>query len=66
MPKIRQEDMNRVIERVEQAVSNAKVESHPELELSASIGGVCDVHPLTEAIRRADAQMYQNKAKRKK
>ena len=66
MPKIRQKDMERVIERVEQAVSRAKVESHPELDLSASIGGVCDMHPLTEAIRRADAQMYKNKAKRKR
>ena len=65
MPKIKQEDMDKVIDRVWNAVSAAKVESHPELQLSASIGGVCDVHPLTEAIRQADAQMYQNKAKRK-
>ncbi len=65
MPKIRQKDLNAVLERVRQAVSSAKVESHPELELSASIGGVCDVHPLTEAIRQADAKMYQHKAKRK-
>ena len=36
-----------------------------ELELSASVGGVCGVHPLTEAIRQADEKMYQNKAERK-
>ncbi len=65
MPKIRQKDLDMVLERVWRAVSSAKVESHPELKLSASIGGVCDVHPLTEAIRQADAKMYQNKAKRK-
>ena len=35
--------------------------SHPELRLSVSIGGVCNVQPLTEAIRQADARMYCNK-----
>ena len=64
MPKIQPADMENVMERVRKAVSEAKVESHPELQLSASIGGVCDVRPLTEAIRQADAQMYKNKAKR--
>ena len=64
MPKILPKDMENVTDRVRKAVSEAKVESHPELQLSASIGGVCDVHPLTEAIRQADAQMYKNKAKR--
>ena len=64
MPKILPADMENVMARVWKAVSEAKVESHPELQLSASIGGVCDVRPLTEAIRQADAQMYKNKAKR--
>lgn len=39
----------------------ARVPSHPELRLSVSIGGVCNVQPLTEAIRQADARMYCNK-----
>ena len=64
MPKIRPKDMENVMDRVWRAVSEAKVESLPELQLSASIGSVCDVRPLTEAIRQADAQMYKNKAKR--
>ena len=64
MPKILPKDMENVMDRVWKAVSEAKVESLPELQLSASIGSVCDVRPLTEAIRRADAQMYKNKAKR--
>ena len=64
MPKILPADMENVMERVRKAVSEAKVESLPELQLSASIGSVCDVRPLTEAIRQADAQMYKNKAKR--
>lgn len=52
-----------VIQRVREAAASARVEGYPELELSASVGGVCGVHPLTEAIRQADAKMYQNKAR---
>lgn len=55
-----------VIQRVREAAASARVEGYPELELSASVGGVCGVHPLTEAIRQADEKMYQNKAERKK
>ncbi len=54
-----------VIQRVQEAAASARVEGYPELELSASVGGVCGVHPLTEAIRQADEKMYQNKAERK-
>ena len=54
-----------VIQRVREAAASARVEGYPELELSASVGGVCGVHPLTEAIRQADEKMYQNKADRK-
>lgn len=54
-----------VIQRVWEAAASARVEGYPELELSASVGGVCGVHPLTEAIRQADEKMYQNKAERK-
>ena len=54
-----------VIQRVREAATSARVEGYPELELSASVGGVCGVHPLTEAIRQADVKMYQNKAERK-
>ena len=50
-----------VIRRVQNAVQAARVPSHPELRLSVSIGGVCNVQPLTEAIRQADARMYCNK-----
>lgn len=53
------------IQRVREAAASARVEGYPELELSASVGGVCGVHPLTEAIRQADEKMYQNKAERK-
>ena len=54
-----------VIQRVREAAASARVEGYPELELSASVGGVCGVHPLTEAIRQADVKMSQTKAERK-
>lgn len=61
-----------VIQRVREAAASARVEGYPELELSASVGGVCGVRPLTEAIRQADekctrtrpsAKIKQNKAR---
>ena len=55
------EALQAVAAAVQNAVQTARVPGHPELQLSVSIGGVCDVQPLTEAIRQADARMYSNK-----
>ena len=46
---------------IQEAVRKAVVPGRPELRLSVSIGGVCGVHPITEAVRQADALMYENK-----
>ena len=56
--------MESVIRRVQDAVRAVRMPSHPEIRLSVSIGAVCDVQPLTEAIRQADARMYSNKENR--
>ena len=61
MPQSKPEGMETIIQRVQNAVRKAHVQSHPEIELSVSIGGVADVQPLTEAIRQADARMYGDK-----
>lgn len=61
MPQNCPDGVESVIRRVQNTVQAARVPSHPELRLSVSIGGVCDVQPLTEAIRQADARMYRNK-----
>ena len=61
MPQSRPNGVESVIRRVQDAVQAARVPSHPELRLSVSIGGVCNVQPLTEAIRQADVRMYRNK-----
>ncbi len=65
MPQVRAEALDTVLQRVWNAAASATVEDYPELKLSASVGGVCGVHPLHEAIRQADANMYRNKANRK-
>ena len=61
MPQNCPDGVESVIRRVQNDVQAARVPSHPELRLSVSIGGVCNVQPLTEAIRQADARMYCNK-----
>ena len=61
MPQSRPHGVESAIRRVQNAVQAARVPGHPELQLSVSIGGVCDVQPLTEAIRQADARMYSDK-----
>lgn len=65
MPQLRPEGLPLVMDRIQEAVRQAQVESHPEIRLSISVGGVCGVHPLREAIRQADDRMYQNKARNK-
>ena len=61
MPQSRPHGVESAIRRVQNAVQAARVPGHLELQLSVSIGGVCDVQPLTEAIRQADARMYSDK-----
>lgn len=65
LPKVKADGMQSVMERIQYSVRNARVESHPEIALSISVGGVHNVQPITEAIRLADGLMYQNKAQRK-
>ena len=65
MPQLRPEGLPLVMDRIQEAVRQARVESHPEIRLSISVGGVHGVHPLREAIRQADDRMYQNKARNK-
>lgn len=64
MPQSKPEGLNIVLQRVQDAVQKARVQAYPELRLSVSVGGVSDVQPLSEAIQRADMQMYDHKGKR--
>ena len=60
-PKMSDNDMAEKNKRIKEAVANIVYTEYPTLHLSVSIGGVCGVHPIMEAIRQADKQMYENK-----
>ena len=60
-PKMSEKDMVEKNKRIKEAVANIVFAEYPTLHLSVSIGGVCGVHPIMEAIRQADKRMYENK-----
>lgn len=60
-PKMSENDMAEKNKRIKAAVANIVFTEYPTLHLSVSIGGVCGVHPIMEAIRQADKRMYENK-----
>ena len=60
-PKMSENDMAEKNKRIKEAVANLVFTEYPTLHLSVSIGGVCGVHPIMEAIRQADKRMYENK-----
>ena len=47
--------------QIQEAVRKIRMPEYPEIMLSVSVGGVCGVHPISEAIRQADHLMYVNK-----
>ena len=60
-PKMSEKDMAEKNKRIKAAVANIVFTEYPTLHLSVSIGGVCGVHPIMEAICQADKRMYENK-----
>lgn len=48
--------------QIQQAVRGVRMSEFADIRLSVSVGGVCGVHPITEAIRKADYLMYLDKA----
>ena len=60
-PKLSQEQMLEKNEKIKTAVKSIVLPEYPDLHLSVSIGGVCNVHPIIEAIHQADERMYVNK-----
>lgn len=51
--------------QIQQAVRSIRMSEFADIQLSVSVGGVCGVHPITEAIRKADYLMYLDKAEHK-
>ena len=60
-PRMSREDFEKKSEEIQAAVRRIVIPEYPELHLSVSIGGVCGVHPLADAIREADLRMYEDK-----
>ncbi|MEI3406134.1 MAG: GGDEF domain-containing protein [Christensenellales bacterium] len=60
-PRMSREDFEKKSEEIQAAVRRIVIPEYPELHLSVSIGGVCGVHPLADAIRAADLRMYEDK-----
>ena len=65
-PKLSEEKMKEKNQKIKYAVEHIVIPEYPELHLSISIGGVCNIHPITEAIRQADKLMYSNKKRLQK
>ena len=62
-PQMEEQVFERKKAEIQAAVRKIVLPEYPDLRLSVSIGGVCGVHPITEAIRQADQLMYENKEK---
>ena len=60
-PRMSREALEKKSEEIQAAVRRIVIPEYPELHLSVSIGGVCGVHPLADAIRAADLRMYEDK-----
>ncbi len=62
-PKLTKDCLSKKNKKIRDAVENIVIPEYPDLHLSVSIGGVCNVHPIKEAIRQADERMYRDKKK---
>lgn len=60
-PRMSREALEKKSEEIQAAVRGIVIPEYPELHLSVSVGGVCGVHPLADAIRAADLRMYEDK-----
>ena len=61
-PRMTEEIFPEKKKQIQQAVRGVRMSEFADIRLSVSVGGVCGVHPITEAIRKADYLMYLDKA----
>lgn len=64
-PRMTEETFLDKKKQIQQAVRGIRMSEFADVQLSVSIGGICGVHPITEAIRKADYLMYLDKAEQK-
>ena len=60
-PQMSEKHMLKKNEKIKKAVENIVFTEYPDFHVTVSIGGVCGVHPIMEAIHQADKLMYENK-----
>lgn len=53
-PKMSEKNMLEKNKKIKKAVENIVFTEYPDLHVTVSIGGVCGVHPIMEAIHQAD------------
>lgn len=58
---ISEKDFFDKLRNIKRTVRETPLKDHPEIDVSISIGGVYDVHPLKKAIGEADKEMYKDK-----
>ena len=63
-PRMTEEIFLEKKKQIQQVVRGIRMSEFADIQLSVSVGGVCGVHPITEAIRKADYLMYLDKAER--
>ncbi|MCD8239010.1 MAG: diguanylate cyclase [Clostridiales bacterium] len=61
-PRIKRGAFEDKLDMISNAVKNTSVDGYPEVKLSASIGGVYKMHPVSKAIKTADKLMYDVKS----
>ena len=61
-PRMTEEIFLEKKKQIQQAVRGVRMSEFADIQLSVSVGGVGGVHPITEAIRKADYLMYLDKA----
>lgn len=61
-PTMTEDQMEENNKRLREAVQRIVIPEYSGLSLSISIGCVCGIHPIEEAVRKADALMYEDKA----
>ncbi len=61
-PQISPEMLDKKKDQIKSAVKAIELPDCSDIQLSISIGGVCNIHPISEAIREADRLMYLDKS----
>ena len=64
--KIAETEFFELLKQIKENVSKSTLEKCPEIDLNISVGGAYHAASLTEAITKADKEMYKNKPKKLK